>query len=119
MPELSQSVFSALQSIHTLVSYQHPAAMTQFPCVIFFESGNDVHARADGAPFLHEVEYTLEIFALSPEVTHTLGAAADEKMRELGFIRSYCCDLFDDDSRAHRRVMRYRALCDGNNTLTQ
>ena len=50
---------------------------------------------------------------------YTLGAAADEKMRELGFIRSYCCDLFDDDSRAHRRVMRYRALCDGNNTLTQ
>lgn len=119
MPDLSESIFSALQSVHTLVSYHHPAVMTQFPCVIFFESGNEVHDRADGAPFLHEVEYTLEIYALTPEVTHSLSAAADEKMRKLGFIRNYCCDLFDDDSRAHRRIMRYRALCDRQNTLFQ
>ncbi|MBR5232342.1 MAG: hypothetical protein IKW00_08895 [Clostridia bacterium] len=119
MPELSEYVFSALQEVHTLVSYHHPAVMTQFPCLIFFESGNDVHARADGKAYLHEIEYTLEIYALSPEIAHSLSAAADEKMRELGFSRSYCCDLFDDDSRAHRRVMRYRALCDNHNILTQ
>lgn len=119
MPELTQDVYAALQSVHTLVYYQHPGVLTQFPCVIFFESGNDVFARADGEAYLHEIEFTLEIYALTPEIAHKLSASADEKLREMGFSRAYCCDLFDDDTRAHRRVMRYRALCDQSNQLTQ
>lgn len=119
MPNLSPAVFAALQSVHALVYYQHPGVLTQFPCLIFFESGNDVFARADASPHLHEIEFTIEIYALTPEVAHALSAAADEKMSETGFSRTYCCDLFDDDTRAHRRVMRYRTLCDANNLLTQ
>ena len=53
------------------------------------------------------------------EITHALSAAADEKLRETGLSRTYCCDLFDDDARAHRRMMRYRALCDNSSILTQ
>ena len=119
MPDISQEVLSALQSVHSLVYYHHPDVLTQFPCMIYFESGNDVHARADGQPFLHEIEFTLEIYALTPEITHALSAAADEKLRETGLSRTYCCDLFDDDARAHRRMMRYRALCDNSSILTQ
>lgn len=119
VPDLAQDVYAALKSVHTLVHYQHPGVLTQFPCLIFFESGNDVFARADAAPYLHEIEFTLEIYALTPEIAHQLSASADEKLRALGFSRTYCCDLFDDDTRAHRRVMRYRALCDQHNLLTQ
>ena len=119
MPDISQDVLAALKSVHTLVFYRQPDVLTQFPCLIYFESGNDVHARADGMPYLHEIEFTVEIYALSPEITHALSAAADEKLRAMGLNRTYCCDLFDDDARAHRRVMRYRALCDNNSILTQ
>lgn len=119
MPDLSPAILAALQSVHTLVYYQHPGVLTQFPCLIFFESGNDVFARADASPHLYEIEFTLEIYALTPEVAHALSASADEKMQALGLSRTYCCDLFDDDARAHRRVLRYRALCDQNHLLTQ
>lgn len=119
MPDITKDVLSALQNVHTLLYYQHPGTLTQFPCLIFFESANDVHARADCAPYLHEIEFTLEIYALTPEVSHALSASADEQMTALGFSRVYCCDLFDDDTRAHRRVMRYRALCDNSSILTQ
>ena len=119
MPDLTQDVFAALQGVHSLLYYQHPGTLTKFPCLIFFESANDVHARADSAPYLHEIEFTLEIYALTPEVAHALSASADEKMTALRFSRTYCCDLFDDDTRAHRRVLRYRALCDQSSILTQ
>ena len=119
MPDITQDVLTALRGVHALLHYQHPGTLTQFPCLIFFESGNTVHARADSAPYLHEIEYTLEIYALSPTVSHALSAAVDEKLRALGLLRTYCCDLFDEDARAHHRVMRYRALCDHNAILTQ
>ena len=119
MPDISKDVLYALEEINTLLYYRHPGTLNNFPCMIFFESANNVHARADGAPYLHEIEFTLEIYALTPEVAHALSAAADEKMTVLGLMRTYCCDLFDDDTRTHRRVMRYRALCDNQSILTQ
>ena len=43
---------------------------------------------------------------------------ADEALASLGLSRSACADLYDEDLRVHRRVMRYRALCDENGVLT-
>jgi len=119
LPDLTMEVFEALRSVHRLVYFQHPGVMTDFPCILFFESGSSVHDRAGGAAYLHEIEFTLDVYALTPEVAHALSASADEKMHALGFQRTYCCDLFDDDSRAHRRMMRYRALCSRSGLITQ
>lgn len=119
MPDLTPEVFEALKSVHTLVYFTHPGVLTEFPCILFYESGSSVHARAAGSAYLHEIEFTLDIYALTPETTHALSASCDEKMRALGFQRAYCCDLFDEDSRAHRRLLRYRALCSPDGVLTQ
>ena len=49
----------------------------------------------------------------------SLSVRADEALASLGLSRSACTDLYDEDLRVHRRVMRYRALCDENGVLTQ
>lgn len=119
MIDLLSDIRQLLLELNADILSPHPAAFVQFPCILLSESSNEVHAQSDGAPHLHEVEYTLEIYSPSLAQTHTLAAGADEKLSSLGFRRVYCCDLFDDDARAHRRVMRYRALCDNHGVLTQ
>ena len=90
-----------------------------FPCAVIYESGNAVQARCDGRAHLHALEYTVEIWAFSLGETHALSVRADEALASLGLSRSACTDLYDEDLRVHRRVMRYRALCDENGVLTQ
>ena len=58
-------------------------------------------------------------WAFSLGETHALSVRADEALASLGLSRSACTDLYDEDLRVHRRVMRYRALCDENGVLTQ
>ena len=119
MIDLLPDILSHLTQLDAPVRTLYPADFTQLPCIVLTETANDVFARADGAPHLHEVEYTLESWASALSQTHALAAKLDEKLSALGFSRTYCCDLFDAATRAHRRVMRYRALCDEHRIITQ
>jgi len=112
-------IHAALAETGVPVHTPRPAAFAQLPCILLSETANEVFASADALPHLHEVEYTLESWAASLERTHALAAQIDEKLTALGFRRTYCCDLFDDGTQAHRRVMRYRALYDNHCILTQ
>ena len=119
MPDITPDVLAALRGVLSAVHYQHPAHPAVLPCAVFYESGGSKRARADGAPHLCEVEYTVEFWGASPSETHALSARADAALSALGLRRTACLDLYDDPARAHRSVLRYRALCDGDGTLTQ
>lgn len=119
MPDILEYLRTLLLTVLSPIHAQYPARFAVFPCAVLYESGNSVHARCDGRAHLHEIEYTLEFWALSPAETHALSARADTLLSDLGLMRTHCADLFDDDTRAHRRVLRYRALCDDAGVLTQ
>ena len=103
----------------SILKTTYPAQEAAFPCAVIYESGNAVQARCDGRAHLHALEYTVEIWAFSLGETHALSVRADEALASLGLSRSACTDLYDEDLRVHRRVLRYRALCDENGVLTQ
>ena len=119
MPDITPDVRAAVASVLSHVYYQHPAQLAVFPCAVLYESANAEAARADGSAHLHEFEYTLELWAHTPGETHALSAAADAQLSALGLMRAACTDLYDAPAAAHRRVLRYRALCDENGVLTQ
>ncbi|MBQ7455199.1 MAG: hypothetical protein IJS53_02040 [Clostridia bacterium] len=119
MPDITSDVLTALRAVLSTVHYHHPAHLALFPCAVIYESGGGEAARADGAAYLHEIEFTVEFWALAPGETHALSVSADAALSALGLRRVYCTDLFDESAMAHRRVLRYRALCDENGTLTQ
>ena len=119
MPDITPDVRAAIQRVLKQVYYQHPAQLAVFPCAVLYESANAEAARADGSAHLHEIEYTLELWAHTPGETHALSTAADAQLSALGLRRSACTDLYDEPAAAHRRVLRYRALCDENGVLTQ
>ncbi len=119
LPDLTPQLRALLQAIIPCAQGQYPAQEAAFPCAVIYESGNAVQARCDGRAHLHALEYTVEIWAFSLGETHALSVRADEALASLGLSRSACADLYDEDLRVHRRVMRYRALCDENGVLTQ
>ena len=119
MPDLTPQLRALLQDIIPSVQGQYPAPEAAFPCAVLYESENAVQARCDGRAHLHAMEYTVEIWAFSVGETHALSVRADEAILRLGLSRSACMDLYDESLRVHRRVMRYRALCDENGVLTQ
>lgn len=119
MPDLTPQLRALLQAIIPCAQGQYPVQEAAFPCAVIYESGNAVQARCDGRAHLHALEYTVEIWAFSLGETHALSVRADEALASLGLSRSACTDLYDEDLRVHRRVMRYRALCDENGVLTQ
>ena len=119
MPDITSDVLAALRGVLSAVHYQHPAHLVALPCAVLYQSGDSVAARADNQPHLSEVEYTVEFWAGTPAQTHSLSAQADAALTALGLRRTGCTDLYDEAARAHRRVLRYRALCDASGTLTQ
>lgn len=119
MPDLTRELYALLQPLTQAVYYHFPAAGTAFPCLTLCETGNEVCARAEGKPCLYALEYTLEVWAQGVQGVHDLSVKADALLTAYGLVRTWCCDLFDTDTRAHRRVMRYRTLCDENGVLTQ
>ncbi len=97
----------------------YPARAAAFPSAAVYESGNAVQARCNGGDYLSALEYTVEIRAYAPGDTHALSVRVDEAVGALGFSRVSCTDLYDSALRVHRRVMRYRVLCDADGTLYQ
>lgn len=119
MIDLTLPLREALEGVIACVQGQYPAPQAAFPSAVLYESGNAVQARCDGRAHLHALEYTIELWAFSPAETHALAARADEAVSALGFSRTSCTDIYDEDAAAYRRVMQYCALCDENGVLTQ
>ena len=114
MENLQSEVYTALNSTGYSVSYAFPQEPVSLPCVSFYESLNREYAQADGNEYLTEVEYTIDIWAMTPEATATMGAAVDVKMATLRLKRTFSYDLYEADTRVHHKNMRYRALIQGN-----
>lgn len=119
MPDLLPDACAALLPVLAHIHLHFPRRLAVFPCGVLLESDNRVHAQADGIPYLHEVELTLEIWARSPGETHALSLRCDERLTALGLRRTGTTELYDPDAQAHRRVLRYRALCGPDGILTQ
>ncbi len=112
MITLKERVCGALSGACARVIYGRPAAMRALPALCWRESQNRRHAQADGAEYLAELNYTLDIFAQSPAEAGGIAAKADERMRGAGFRRESAADFFESDAQICRVSLRYRALAD-------
>ena len=77
---------------------------------VVWESNNREYGQADGDEFITEVEYTIDVWAMTPEATATMAVAVDTALSALRLKRTFSHDLYETDTRVHRKNMRYRAL---------
>ena len=119
MVTLKQLVCDALSGACARVVYGRPACFRQYPLLCWRESLNRCFAQAEGKEYLTEVNYTLDIFAASPESAGEIAARADARMRDAGFRRDGACELFETDRQIAHVNLRYRALADINGGVWQ
>lgn len=119
MNTLQNRVKALLEEVGVAVSYRYPAQWSSFPCMAWYESNNREYAQVDGAEYLTEVTYVVDVWAESPVETAGVAAAADGKLASLRLKRTFSQDLFEPKSHLHHRTMRYRALVDAEGNAYQ
>lgn len=117
MITLKSTVKSLLEATGAAVWYFYPRSWMSLPAVSWRESRNREFAQADGREHLAELEYTVDVWAKSPEQMHALADEIDELMTSLRLRRDYAADLFD--SGVHHRTLRYRCVADGEGRIYQ
>lgn len=119
MITLKEKVFSALSGLCGDVIYGLPGDFITPERIVWRESRNRRYAQVDGREYLAELNYTLDIFARSPEDTAELFARADESMAQAGFRREAAEEMFERDTGVHHISARYRALSDAEGNVYQ
>jgi hypothetical protein len=110
MDSIQAEVYTALSGTGYTVLYLYPQGAANVPCVTWRESNNREYGQADGVEFVTEVEYTIDCWAMTPEATATMASAVDTALAALRLKRTFSHDLYEQDTRVHRKNMRYRAL---------
>lgn len=119
MITLKTTVSDALAGACGKVIYGWPRDFAGNEFIAWRESGSREYAQADAAEYLAELNYTLEIFARSPEGVSALLTEADTRMRSAGFRRESAAELYDEDTQFCRVSARYRALADADGNIYQ
>ena len=119
MITLKTKVYSAIGGLCGDVVYGMPGDFITPERIVWRESLNRRYAQADGREYLAELNYTLDIFARTPEAAAELFARADENMAQAGFRRESAEEMFEKDTGVHHVSVRYRALSDAEGNVYQ
>lgn len=110
METLQPEVHTALQSTGYDISYFHPQKKAVVKCISFYESMNKVREAINNTEFLVDVEYVVDLWALTPEETMEMSGAVNTVLSALGLQRTYSKDLYEQETRIHHRNMRYGGI---------
>lgn len=96
---------------------QYPEGDAAFPCVSFFESGNEIYKMAGGKEYLSLVTYTVDIWGYDWDEIDPILHAINEKMQALGFTRDQCADAPQPGMR--HKTLRYSGVIDQDGMVYQ
>ena len=114
MQTLIPEVLKKLQATNYSVTYAYPAKGINLPTISFYEISNHEAKMADGQEYASEIEYQIDLWALTPETTMAMALAVDEQLSALRLKRAFATDLYEVETCTHHKTMRYRALLVGD-----
>lgn len=112
MVDMTVEVCRALRARHLDPQYAYPQEWRTVPVVAYWESSNIEKQHADDRELTSIIRYNIDIWAKTPEDTHSISVLADLAMQGLGFRRVACYDLFESDigTALHHRNMVYETV---------
>ena len=119
MITLKERVCELLSGTCEQVVCGRPAQIRRLPVLCWRESQNRCHAQADGAEYLAELNYSVDIFADSPESAGGIAAQVDARLTDAGFRREGSAELYEADAQICHVNLRYRALSDAQGKVYQ
>lgn len=110
MDSACSEVYAAMVATGYSASRDYPQGGTTLPHITYSESTNRGYSYVAGQEYLTEVEYKIEAWGATPDITDTMAAAIDTRMVALGFRRTFAIDLYEEDTRVYHKHMRYRGV---------
>ena len=114
MIDLKPALLSAPADLPVCADVSFAREEFSLPIIVIGDEDGRVYAQADGAPYLEEAVFSVNIYAASPQALEALARQADAALAALGLRRAFQQDLFDETACAYRKYLRYRALLKGD-----
>ena len=114
MIDLKPTLLSALATLPAHITASFPQADLPLPVIAVSDEAGGVLAQADGLPCLDEYLIAVNIYAADAAGAEALASQADEALTALGLRCRHRQDFFDEEARAYRKYLRYRAVLKQN-----
>ncbi|MBR1444716.1 MAG: hypothetical protein IJ583_14425 [Firmicutes bacterium] len=106
--QIRKDIYSKLSEIEgAAVYFGFPQRFNKMPVISYFEKKRNDSGICGGG-VLTEIEIQVEI--RNKGTVEALLESVDEKMTEMGFIRSFCQDMFDTDKELNLKITRYKGI---------
>lgn len=113
MINLRSSVYSALSTASALsaftVRYQYPNDFTSLesdPIISYFQVTNVGNLFGDDAEYGSNIMFQIDLWSKTPVTDNE--DDVNDVMTGIGFVRVYCTDLYEKDTKIYHIAMRYR-----------
>lgn len=78
-----------------------------FPRITYMEYDNYDSDYADDFGIASRIHIQISIWSKNAADLSPVGSLVDDTMVDLGFIRSFATELYEDDAKVYHKVMRY------------
>ena len=107
MISMHESVAAAISAIPASTFYNYPQDWNALPSISYYEISNLPETASDDREYSTELEYVVDVWALSPLEMVTLALQADEAMTAIGFTRAFSLELYEKETKIHHKNMRF------------
>ncbi len=114
MTDLTNDILTLLSPLDATVTAEYPSDACEMPLVAVALRESAVTARADGADYLEEALFGVDVFATTDAQARSLARDAAALLAAAGFRRTGCRRGFDQSARVHSVDMTYRGVLRGD-----
>jgi hypothetical protein len=107
---MKPQIKNALEGIDVLedrVFFYYPDGFESLPCVSYYELINADYHEADDEPYDATIEFMVDVWSKDIDEAEEVANLANEKMKSLGFRRTFSRDAYDPAQRIVNKNMRY------------
>ena len=109
MIDYAKEIVSALETVLPVHYELALTSRTATPCISWQERNNYVSANGDTKGY-SVISYTIKVWGNSIAELNKFAIDVDEVMRGLGFKRTSCGELFDNNSTMIQKILTFEAL---------
>lgn len=109
MKNVKNEVYDALCKVSENVTDSYPSNWVDLPAIQYIEDENKVSERTDNKENMAYVRYIIDIW--NNKSTTEAALAVDERVAELGLVRTSCKDVPDPSGLKHKHMV-YEGIID-------
>lgn len=94
----------------TKVHFHYPPDFINLPCVTYRQEDNEGELYADDEEIGSRISFIIDVWG--KQSLSTIVDTVDGIMKDLGFYRTVCTDLFEADTKIYHVAMRFITLAE-------